>query len=516
MNRDKRIDGSTVITEDMRSMIPVLETQWNLAELGGQWTLHHYGIPNFDNPMQQTIPVGDTLAAIISGFDGERRLADVLTGGAQPKGTDGEALRNLIEAGIIVDLDARRPAITGENYKSCVRCVNNDYIIPGLEFDGDGQCAFCQLFDKLRDVRVESLFPDFSENFITEEELLHRSGNRAGRFDAMVLYTGGKDSSYLLWYLSKKLGLRVMACSWCLPFANESSRVNILAAKKRLPDVEFIERTMRWSDVREEILNQFPLKSAPCICYEMTFALFYPLAFLEKIPLILSGISPVQLLERTTIFYINNPAMFRKHVAGGAKSLSDRMVDYAQRGKVEIQSKKKKALAALKMFANREVYKHPVYGPLQDIIHNAGKQELPLVKQLVKEYSGDCTFKDLYRIAVFDSLDDIIDTVSRELDWKMPEGQNRQMHTNCLLEPVKDYCQMKALHTMNRRYMPQTIIEICAAVFYGHITREDALVELRESGYLDAPEALRPLLQRLGIDEHRAREMEGVLPHLFG
>lgn len=34
------------------------------------------------------------------------------------------------------------------------------------------------------------------------------------KYDAVIMYTGGKDSGYAAYYLSKKLGLKVLAVTW--------------------------------------------------------------------------------------------------------------------------------------------------------------------------------------------------------------------------------------------------------------------------------------------------------------
>jgi tRNA A37 threonylcarbamoyladenosine dehydratase len=58
----------------------------------------------------------------------------------------------------------------------------------------------------------------------------------------MVLCTGGKDSTYLLWLLAKKLGLRVLAAAWNMPYTNDTCRNNLRRSIQQLPSVELIER----------------------------------------------------------------------------------------------------------------------------------------------------------------------------------------------------------------------------------------------------------------------------------
>ena len=51
---------------------------------------------------------------------------------------------------------------------------------------------------------------------------------------AMVLYTGGKDSSYMLWLLARKLGLRVLAAFWNMPYCSDAAYDNIRRARQRM------------------------------------------------------------------------------------------------------------------------------------------------------------------------------------------------------------------------------------------------------------------------------------------
>lgn len=75
----------------------------------------------------------------------------------------------------------------------------HDFIIPGLEFADDGLCAMCA------SVHITKIF----KSIVPIIEKIPRS--KKSRFDVAVFYTGGKDSTYLLYYLSKVLHLRGLA-----------------------------------------------------------------------------------------------------------------------------------------------------------------------------------------------------------------------------------------------------------------------------------------------------------------
>lgn len=69
-----------------------------------------------------------------------------------------------------------------------------------------------------------------------------------------VLY-GGKDSTYLLYYLSKVLHLRGLALTWIIPFASESALKSIENTRKKLESVEFVTRSANLDDLKKFILS---------------------------------------------------------------------------------------------------------------------------------------------------------------------------------------------------------------------------------------------------------------------
>ena len=91
----------------------------------------------------------------------------------------------------------------------CKNCVANDYIIPGLELDENGLCPMCQT--KEETAHLKSVVPVMN-TFPREKH---------SRFDVALFYTGGKDSTYLLYYLAKVQGLRVLALTWEIPYMSE-------------------------------------------------------------------------------------------------------------------------------------------------------------------------------------------------------------------------------------------------------------------------------------------------------
>lgn len=455
---------------------PVLQYRWRLQKDGPSCFLVHYGLRNYGLHSRRIIKLEPAAADVIRSLDGCRGLPDL---SADPK--TGAAIAELAGSGILVDADARKKAATPETRQVCVKCVNDDYIIPGLEFDERGVCAFCQCYEHSRGLNA------LAANAVGEQDLAGTAGRgTASRFDAMVLFTGGKDSSFLLWFLAKKLGLRVLAAFWNMPYTNESARDNIRRAMKRLPNVEFVERTLPWDTVKSAMCGQFRRVGMPCLCPTVAFALFYPMAVQEKIPLILTGIEEVQLAIMEYVF--NEGAK-----APNAKPPQPRQQTLAFLKYRALPAPVRPPFAYDVELANYHAsikeQLAPIYGPLLAILREADENPamaIPLIKRLKTNES-------------YGNWQDLVALLQRELDWRMPDGQENMLHTSCRIEQVKDYTQFMRFRNMRTAFFPQSIVELSASVYFGLLPREQAFRHLADLGYGKPPDVLCALLADLGI-----------------
>ncbi len=460
---------------------PTLQYRWRVETTEINSAVVYYGLRNYPNHLKGMLLIKPETATVVKRLNGSRSLVEV-EAGCPPEIR--EELSLLISEGVLVRTEDMRNPVTMEHHQTCVRCVNNDYVLPGLEFNDDGVCAFCQCYEKVPDSGP------VHGGTITDEELIAAARNNKGRFDVMVLYTGGKDSSYLLWYLARKLGLKVLACTWDLPFTNASSRANMRAARVKLENVEFIERTVRWEDIRRVSKALFDRVGLPCICPIIATVLFYPVAVQEKVPFIMDGVEAAQTLILSKIMSL--PAKT------GAAKLSDAELTLRQiRRFVEPDINSGDPWDAFLALVRDQL--DSVYDPLREALKHVDVNNPPLSKRLRSE-------------TVYGSWDKVREIIERELDWRMPEDQTGLLHTSCDIETVKDWSQFRRFAEMRTRQMPQSIIEISAALHFGQITREQALKELSERGYYRQPDALAPLMGQLGISLAEAGGCPGELP----
>ncbi len=119
--------------------------------------------------------------------------------------------------------------------KRCSKCILPENY-PGLSFQ-NGVCLFCTdhvPFD------VDSTPGSQYEKFIQQSRSLEST------FQAIVPFSGGKDSSYALYHISQELQLRTLAINFDNGFQSETARENITLFAN-LPNVHLLTVRPAWS-----------------------------------------------------------------------------------------------------------------------------------------------------------------------------------------------------------------------------------------------------------------------------
>ncbi len=89
-----------------------------------------------------------------------------------------------------------------QNLRRCTRCVLPE-TFPLIEFDEQGVCNYCRDYEPINLQGEDAL-----------RELAQRHRREDGRPDCIVAISGGRDSSYGLYYVKEKLGLHPVAYSY--------------------------------------------------------------------------------------------------------------------------------------------------------------------------------------------------------------------------------------------------------------------------------------------------------------
>jgi hypothetical protein len=132
--------------------------------------------------------------------------------------------------------------------KSCSICVLHTGI-PGITVGDDGVCSVCANFKKF-----EQHEPKVKKYLIEEmENVFKKSKEKERPYHALVLFSGGKDSTVLLKMAKEKYGMRPLACAVMHPLVNEKARKNMEDVTNKLnidliklyPDEEVYKKAIR-------------------------------------------------------------------------------------------------------------------------------------------------------------------------------------------------------------------------------------------------------------------------------
>jgi N-acetyl sugar amidotransferase len=130
--------------------------------------------------------------------------------------------------------------------KRCKKCII-DTTVPGVIFDEKGVCNFCHLQDKM-----EKEFPTGSEGKKKLLAIVERIKNQGEgkKYDCVVGISGGRDSSFILYYATKKLGLRVLAVHFNDGFGNPTAGENMIRVCHKL-HIDLRTITSDWRESKE-------------------------------------------------------------------------------------------------------------------------------------------------------------------------------------------------------------------------------------------------------------------------
>jgi hypothetical protein len=129
-----------------------------------------------------------------------------------------------------------RPLFKGKINPRCPRCTISS-AVPGVELVKEGGCNLCIDFDnrsdQSEDVWVEKYLTHQRKEF--DEIVKSYEGKGRRRYDAVVLFSGGKDSTYMLDRLTREYpGLRILLMTWDNGFYSSLALENVKEIVKKL------------------------------------------------------------------------------------------------------------------------------------------------------------------------------------------------------------------------------------------------------------------------------------------
>ena len=128
----------------------------------------------------------------------------------------------------------------------CKICLSNE-TIPFLQMDKERVCQFCHMHNEME--------KEFPLNSNSEAEILKiankiKKDGAKSKYDCLVGVSGGRDSTFLLYFVKKKLKLRPLAVHYDNGFDSDVSVSNILKVCEKL-NVDLETNVADWESFKK-------------------------------------------------------------------------------------------------------------------------------------------------------------------------------------------------------------------------------------------------------------------------
>ena len=439
-----------------------LQSRWKLE---GK-VLRYYGLRNRGKMFQNRVKLTKRQKVILEALPKELTQAELT------------ALKPLVGEQVVPIEQVRKIPKSLSEARFCTCCCANDFILPGMEFDEEGRCPMCQTQEGTK--ALKSVLPVVDD--------IPRS--ETSRFDVALFYTGGKDSTFLLYYLSKVRGLRVLALTWEIPFLSESAKKSIAQAKQTFPKVEFITRTMARETLRTVYRRLYALAGNPCACPSLAYLLFYPELVDNRVPYFMAGNEPVQMLglyynhiaPKIAYTFAKNKLLTFLYNVGRLLTLRPPL----RQGQIQTLMTMKQLAYGDNLLKKYSPYeKQPVENVVRAI--HAAPELLPPLRRAIRRssWTGNVpafVYLDLDAVCggVYD-WNHVKDILQRECGWEAPDGDKKALHTSCTIERCKDRTQFLRYYRCESTLIPFSALEISLASRRCGRSREETMEEMRTS-----------------------------------
>lgn len=342
-----------------------------------------------------------------------------------------------------------------KEYKKCITC-NLPENFPGISFDEKGECCFC----KKQEVEWHE-YKGMDALKARIQEVIDNYPVKDRQYDAVVGYSGGRDSTYLLYMLKNVLNLRVLAVSLSHDFMPEQTKHNIKDVADKLGvEVAFIENDILNKYGRKSVQAWAKKPNAPML---MTFCtgcrygikkLIPEYARAHNIPMLFVGDTPMEYMSyRVSIVCANpNKPTSVSKVMGYGKHLLKNPALMVSPKCLSVQA--------------------------QEFLIDAGRN-----KQ--KKNPNPVTIRPFFDYVPWKEQD-VLSTIE-SLGWKHDESLNSSWRSDCYINMLRQYYY--------RRILGFADLELYYArlIHQGKITKEEAIERIKkESNY--PPEVLSEVL----------------------
>lgn len=299
------------------------------------------------------------------------------------------------------------------------------------------------------------------KSFSNPELLKILNENKGGKIDVITGLSGGKDSLYLMYALTKQLHLRVKAFTWdhfhCMPEAMSSAQKAVISMGN--VDWETFSFTYNASSKVKSAL--FKEVKRFCICPHFMMLRAIPRAIDENIPFLAIGYSPDQNDRKGGYKFADRETRLMN------------LINYVQ------------SFYNLIEYCLKENYPdeadeilHQLFDPINSRLPLLKTKEIiPSILILSQYIPWD--YKDIERI------------VYEEFKWKT--AGKTKLHSNCFFEPIRGHME----YLLDRPFLQE---EAAFLVKQGSMTEQEAEAALKYMNVCDdEPKVLEKFIDHIGI-----------------
>jgi len=320
--------------------------------------------------------------------------------------------------------------------------------LPGLHLDSEGRCNYCAAAEADRTLLSQGLDRKTEQKFAAIAERLRGKG----KYDCLVPLSGGKDSSYILYTLTKKYDLRVLAFNFDNGFQHPQAVKNIRTLVNTL-GVDLVIFQPSQHKMRK-LFNIF-LSRAGEFC------------------------TPCNMLIQATKFRLAREYGIKAIMSGSFKKVDPGIAGLSPA-----------------LYFDRKYYFEVAKGLLsgrEKAFYVVPPYPITAIRRLMGAAPQDIDVLN-YLKPGFDEMEKTL----RSVGWERPHGA--MQHGDCLLDPLKDYLIYKRWGCTELTGLYSALIR------NGQISREEALEKAQSSEQRDRPEGLADFLRAIEMTETEFEE----------
>jgi len=355
----------------------------------------------------------------------------------------------------------------------CTRCILPENY-PDIRFNADGVCNVCEEFDQQWGNWSET---NWTSNKKRLDRILKNVHKLNRNYDCLVPFSGGKDSTYVLYLCTKVLNLKVLAVNFSNGFQTAEALDNIRKAVEIL-EVDLITykpNLKLYRDLAKGFLFNAGEGCTPCNI-GVVLAI-NRIAEKEKIPIIFSGVSRKSDERSPKKIYMSGGKYFLKVIRKAGLTGSIKGSFYAdQERQLGFSFRMRRKLARM-VLMDKGVFR---FLPKKLAVRNSVMLQMP---DFI-EWDESVIYK----------------TIGEELGWSASDVGNE--HTDCMINPVKSYLRY------HRWGFGSKTQKLAALVRDGQMDREQALLESKEEE--EVPKNLTYFMKELDLSEEEMERIYGT------